>query len=354
MFFDLSDPRAGNAHHRLGDLIFIALAASLCGAQSAVDYAQFARSKQALLARFLGPFDPPSHDTFSRVFRRLDPDAFAKAFTAFAAGFGAVTGGVVALDGKAMRRAYRAGARAWPPMIVSAWASEARLVLGALKAEARAGEGEAATAVRLVGMLDLKGALVTADALHCTRDMCKALTAGGADYVLALKGNRGPLKGAALTALEGDQAADTATSEGVSHGRAERRTARIVSAGPHAGAHRFAGLSRFGEVTTQRGNDAPVTRLFIASKPLSARELLSVTRAHWSVENSLHWSLDVTFGEDQSRARNDHAPANIALMNRLAKSLLEQIDDPKTSIRIRIKKCAWDDTYLTNALAHMR
>ena len=126
MFFDLPDPRAENAHHRLGDLMFIALAASLCGGQSAVDYALFARSKQALLERFLGPFDPPSHDTFSRVFRRLDPEAFARAFAAFAAGFANVTGGVVALDGKAMRRAYEAGARAWPPMIVSAWARAMR------------------------------------------------------------------------------------------------------------------------------------------------------------------------------------------------------------------------------------
>ena len=355
MFSSLPDPRASNARHRLSDLMFIALAASLCGAQSAVDYAQFARSKQGFLERFLGRFDPPSHDTFSRVFRRLDPEAFAQAFTAFARGFAAALGeDVIALDGKAMRRAYDAGGRAWPPIIVSAWAAEARLVLGALKAEARPGEGEARTAVRLIGLLDLDGALVTGDALHCTRDMTAAIRARGGDYVLALKGNRGPLKAAAQTVLANASKADAARTEENSHGRRETRTARVAAIGEGAERHGFAGLSHVAEITAIRDGAAPTRRLFISSRQLDAADMLAVTRAHWTVENNLHWSLDVIFGEDQVRARKDHAPANIALMNRLAKTLLERIDDPKTSIRRRIKRCAWEDNYLTNALNHMR
>ena len=354
MFSNLPDPRASNTRHRLSDVMFIALAASLCGAQSAVDYAQFARSKRGLLESFLGPFDPPSHDTFSRLFRRLDPEAFGQAFAAFARGFAAALGDVVALDGKAMRRAYEAGGRAWPPIIVSAWAAEARLVLGALKAEARAGEGEAATAVRLIGLLDLDGALVTGDALHCTRAMTAAIRARGGDYVLALKGNRGPLKAAAEAVLAEASTAQAARTEETSHGRRETRTARVAAIGSGAERHGFAGFSHVAEVTAVRDSGEPTRRLFIASRALGADDMLAVTRAHWSVENSLHWSLDVIFGEDQVRARKDHAPANIALINRLAKTLLERIDDPKTSIRQRIKKCAWEDKYLTKAISHMQ
>ena len=354
MFSTLPDPRASNARHRLSDLMFIALAASLCGAQSAVDYAQFARSKRGLLETFLGPFDPPSHDTFSRVFRRLDPEAFAQAFAAFAKGFAVALGEIVALDGKAMRRAFEAGGRACPPIIVSAWAAEARLVLGALKAEARAGEGEAATAVRLIGLLDIEGALVTGDALHCTRDMTAAIRARGGDYVLALKGNRGPLKAAAEAVLAEASHAPAACTEETSHGRRETRTARVVAIGEGAERHGFAGLSHVVEITAVRNGSVPTRRLFISSRALDPGDMLAVTRTHWSVENSLHWSLDVIFGEDQLRARKDHAPANIALINRLAKTLLERIDDPKTSIRGRIKRCAWEDDYLTKAISHMR
>ena len=131
-FRDLPDPRASNTQHSLCDIILIALAATLCGAQSCVEYAQFGRSKQALLERLIGPFDPPSHDTFSRVFRSLDPAAFSDAFARFTAAFGQVIEGVVAIDGKAMRRAYETGCSAAPPLMVTAWAQEARLALAGI------------------------------------------------------------------------------------------------------------------------------------------------------------------------------------------------------------------------------
>lgn len=354
MFSELPDPRASNTRHRLCDLVLIALAASLCGAQGATDFAQFARSKQGFLEALIGPFSPPGHDTFSRVFRLLDPEAFALAFADFTQAFAGALGGVVAIDGKAMRRAYAAGGQAWPPIIVSAWAADARLVLGSLAA-GPAGEGEAATAIRLIGMLDLEGVTVTADALHCHRRMAAAIQARGGDYVLTLKGNQSGLKRAALKKLEADTAiADTASSEELAHGRLERRTARIVPAGDIAAHHDFSGLAAIVEVTSQRDEEAPHTRLFLSSRMISARDGLAIVRAHWAVENSLHWSLDVTLAEDQSRARTGHAPANIAAINRLAMSLLNQIDDPGTSIRRRIKRCAWEDSYLHAAITHMR
>lgn len=354
MFSDLPDPRAENAHHRLSDLVFIALAASLCGAQSAVDYAQFARSKQVLLAEYLGPFAPPSHDTFSRVFRLLDPEAFAAAFIAFTQAFAGSLAGVVALDGKALRRAYDCGARAWPPIVVSAWAAQARVVLGALKADAAPGKGEASTALRLVGMLALEDTVVTADALHCNRKMAAAIRRQGGEYVLALKGNRGALKADVEDAFARHTPTDTACQNETGHGRAERRSVRVLPAERLARDHGFAGLAQIVEVTSQRGDTPPARRLYIASKVMRADEMLAVTRAHWSVENNLHWSLDVTFGEDQIRARKDNAPANLALITRQAKNLLERINDPGTSIRRRIKRCAWEDDYLRAALTHMR
>lgn len=352
MFNELPDPRAANARHRLSDVILIALSASLCGAQGATDYAQFARSKRALLEQVIGPFEPPSHDTFSRIFRLLDPTAFAEAFAAFAKAFAGALEGVVALDGKAMRRAYERGGRAWPPIVVTAWAAEARTVLGSLKAGG-AGQGEAETAVRLIGLLDLRGTTVTADALHCHRRMAAAITARGGDYVLSLKGNQSGLQRDAAARLSAG-GGELAATDDRAHGRRERRSARVVPAGEMAAKHTFQSLSAIAQVTAQRDDEPPQTRLFLLSRQMTARDLLATVRAHWSIENSLHWSLDVIFNEDQARARKDHAPANLALINRLAMTLLQRIDDPKTSIRQRIKKCAWEDKYLLKAIAHMQ
>jgi predicted transposase YbfD/YdcC len=354
MFSELADPRASNSRHRLGDLILIALAASLCGAQGATDYAQFARSKRALLEEIIGPFDPPSHDTFSRVLRLLDPTAFAEAFTVFARTFAGTLEGVVAIDGKAMRRAYEAGGKAWPPIIVSAWAAQARTVLGGLAA-GPAGDGEAQTAIRLIGLLSLGGTTVTADALHCHRRMAGAIRARGGDYVLSLKGNQSGLKRDAEARLAaGDPVQDEASTHERAHGRHEQRSALVVPAGDMALRHNFDGLTALARVISTRSDAKPQTRLFLLSRAMSASELLSTVRDHWAIENTLHWSLDVTFNEDQSRARKDNAPANIALIARLAMTLLQRLDDPKTSIRRRIKRCAWEDDYLLNAIAHMR
>lgn len=356
MFSNLPDPRASNVRHRLGDLIFIALAASLCGAQGATDYAQFARSKQALLTGILGAFTPPSHDTFSRLFRQLDPVAFAHAFADFARRFAGALEGVVAIDGKAMRRAYDAGGRAWPPIIVTAWAADARLVLGGLAAGAR-GDGEAETAIRLVRLLDLHGTTVTADALHCHRRMAAAILKQGGDYALTLKGNQSRLQQEArkcLAAARRSSAADTAQTQEMAHGRREKRTAIVVPAGDLGARHEFDGLQAIAQVTSTRQGEKPHRRLFLLSRCMPAQDVLATVRSHWAIENNLHWNLDVTLQEDQGRARKDNAPANIALIARLAMSLLHNIDDPKTSIRRRIKRCAWEDTYLLNALAHMR
>jgi hypothetical protein len=190
ILMSMADPRRPNIIHRLGDLILISVASALCGGSSCVDFAQFARSKKALLERLLGPFEAPSHDTFSRIFRQLDPAAFARQFALFAAGFAKALDGVVAIDGKALRRAHETGMATAPPLMVTAWAANARLALAGVMPNPDKGENEVTAALAVLDLLDLDGAIVTADALHCHRAMAKTILDRGGHYALCLKGNQ--------------------------------------------------------------------------------------------------------------------------------------------------------------------
>ena len=187
-FGALPDPRAGNATHRLGDLIVIMIAASLCGASKATEFSLFARERKQALSRLIDYEAVPSHDTFSRLLRLLDPEAFGRAFAAFAAGFARACQDVISLDGKALRRAYEKGLAASPPLAVSAFAAQTRLCLAA--ASPGDGENEVEAALKVIDLLDLAGTMVTADALHCHKRMAQAVTGRRGDYLLALKGNR--------------------------------------------------------------------------------------------------------------------------------------------------------------------
>lgn len=342
IFDDIPDPRAANVRHRLADILLLAIASALCGGETCVDFAQFARSKRAVMAQLIGTYDPPSHDTFSRVLRLLDPAAFQTVFAGFAAAFATNLDGVVAIDGKALRRAYEAGLAASPPLMVTAWAREARLVLGAAMPGEDGNEVEAALAV--VASLNLAGSVVSADALHCHKRMAAAVLERGGDYALALKGNQSGLLRQARARL----------AVNARHGRPERRRARVVPAsglGLDAG---FPGVAAVAEIIGQRGTAAPRCRLYLLSTPMSPQRALAVVRAHWSIENNLHWMRDVVMGEDRLRSRSDNAPANLAIVNRCALNIVSRFDDPKTSIRRRFKRCAWEDDYLLNAIAHMR
>jgi len=192
-FEDLPDPRADNALHDLTELLFIALMATLCGATSCTDMALFARLKAYLWQDMLElKHGLPSHDTFSRVFRMLDPQAFETAFRRFMEAFAkgakiARPKGVIALDGKALRRGYERGKSHMPPVMVTAWAAQTRMALANVLAP---NNNEAAGALQLLELLQLKGCVVTADALHCHRGMAKAIVARSGDYVLAVKDNQ--------------------------------------------------------------------------------------------------------------------------------------------------------------------
>lgn len=363
MFAAVPDPRAGNARHDLVDVLVIAFTAVLCGAETCCDMALFGRSKEALLREMLRlPHGIPSHDTFSRVFRLVDPIAFEAAFRRFTAGFAermagmaGLLGQVVAIDGKSLRGAVEAGARTTPLHLVTAWACESRLVLAQRRA---VGCRETAAALDVVGLLDRLGATVTADALHGSRAMAKAIRAREGDYALVIKGNRGPLHAAMRDLLAAPApGTPTARTSERSHGRGEEREAVVLPV-PQDWPERFgfAGLAAVARIEAARRHGARQqrqTRYVALSRRLPPAEVLRVVRAHWTIENRQHWSLDVVMDEDRARARKDHAGENIALLRRLALNIL-RADPDKASLRGKIKKAAWNDPYLLNLIAQMR
>jgi len=297
----------------------------------------------------------PSHDTFSRVFRILDPDSFEKVFRRFTKAFAATTKikGVVALDGKALRRAYERGQSHMPPVMVTAWSAMTRMALANVLAP---GNNEAAGALQLIELLQLKGCVVTADALHCHRGMAKAVVERGGDYVLAVKNNQpGLLRDAkaAISAAE-RKTAKQATTKDTGHGRKETRTAIVAPVRDMAEKHNFPGLKAVARITSKRGRDKTVQRYFLLTQRYTPAELLRIVREHWGIENVLHWTLDVVLDEDQTRSRKDHAPANLAVLRRLALNIARAHPDTKTSLRGKLKRAAWDDSFLVDMLLNMR
>ena len=337
-------------------MLFIALLATLCGATTCCDIALFGRAKEALLRTILQlEHGIPSHDTFSRVFRILDPDSFESVFRRFTKAFAARTKikGVVALDGKALRRAYQRGQSHMPPVMVTAWSAKTRMALANVRAP---GNNEAAGALQLIELLQLKGCVVTADALHCHRGMAKAVVERGGDYVLAVKNNQpGLLRDAkaAISAAERKKAKQ-ATTKDTGHDRKETRTAIVAPAGDMAEKHNFPGLKAVARVTSKRGRDKTVQRYFLLTQRYTPVELLRIVREHWGIENVLHWTLDVALDEDQTRSRTDHAPANLAVLRRLALNIARAHPETKTSLRGKLKRAAWDDNFLLDMLRNMR
>jgi len=351
-FSEVGDPRAGNARHDLLELIFVALAAVLCGAEDCTDMAIFARSKLDCLRQVLTlEHGAPSHDTFSRVFRLIEPEPFEAAFAKFTAAFAGALKGVVAIDGKALRGAYERGRKATPLHLVNVWAAEARLVIGQRLAP---GRNEVLGAQQALALLHLEGCIVTADALHCRRDTAQAILDTGADYALALKANQPNLLAQAQALTEAADPAHLAfEAPHLAHDRLEGRTAIVAL----ATGMDFPGLAAVARVETLRKpTDEPqdaIVRWFLLSTPLSAERMLAVAKAHWTIENQLHWVLDVAFNEDASRSRKDNAPQNLALLRKLALNILRQHPD-KGSIKGKIKRAGWDDTFLLSLLGHMR
>jgi predicted transposase YbfD/YdcC len=293
----------------------------------------------------------PSAVSFASSIRAASKRVFLRFTKAFAAT--TKIKGVVALDGKALRRAYESGQSHMPPVMVTAWSAMTRMALANVLAP---GNNEAAGALQLIEILQLKGCVVTADALHCHRGMAKAIVERGGDYVLAVKNNQpGLLRDAkaAICAAERKKAKQSTTKD-ADHGRKEIRTAIVAPVKDMAKNHDFPGLKAVARITSKRGRDKTVQRYFLLTQRYTPAELLRIVREHWGIENVLHWTLDVVLDEDQTRSRKDHAPANLAVLRRLALNIARAHPDTKTSLRGKLKRAAWDDSFLVDMLLNMR
>ena len=376
-FATLSDPRtARGREHRLIDILTITLCAVICGADDWVAVATFGGTKEGWLRTFLAlPNGIPSHDTFGRVFRLLDPDELRRCFLGWVqavVGASAVDGEpgglgrqVVAVDGKTLRRSHDRGAGKGPLHLVSAWATESGLVVGQIATDAKSNEITAIPA--LLRLLALEGATVTIDAMGCQTAIARQIVEQGADYVLALKDNHEHLHdrvrlafldvapAAGTTLPLADVVPHTTIEKG--HGRIERRRCRAIGDPAYLAYidpdHAWPDLQSVVCIeSTRRIGDAVSTeaRHYLSSLPADAKLLNRVVRSHWGVENRLHWVLDLAFHEDGSRVRADHAPENLAIIRHIALNLLR--GDPTRRIGLKNSrfKAALSDTYLRSIL----
>ena len=356
-FESVPDPRAENVRHSLVDILIIAFLSVLCGAQTCCEMVEFGIAKRKFLKRFLDlKGGIPSHDTFSNVFRMIDPKALDAAFGKLSTTLVArlAKGGVIAVDGKTLNGAYDKGKSHAPKMMVSAFAAGLRLTLATVAAK----DGdEVSAAIEVLGLVDLKDKIITADALHCHRKMAALVTAKGGDYCLRLRGNQESLLSDARSALSKLKPTHPErTTETEAHGRVETRTGVVVAVKGIAEHHDFQGLKAFGRIVETRKIDGKTTtdeRIFVLSRVLSIKAFMAAARAHWDIENGLHWGLDVAFREDCARNRKDNGPANIAVLRRRAMDVA-RTDDKPGAIARKLKRAGWDHDFLLKLLGHMR
>ncbi|MFN4088154.1 MAG: ISAs1 family transposase [Alphaproteobacteria bacterium] len=358
---EIPDPRHGNAQrHDLLDILTIALVASVCGAESCVDFAEFAEDREPLLREFLSLENGlPSHDTFSRVFRMLDPAAFGRTFEAFLTDLGADGAGVLAIDGKTLRRSFDRAAARSPLHVVTAFGAQARLSFG--QRAVAPGENEITAARALLATLTLDGALVTGDALHAQAETARLVLDRGGDWLFALKANRPAMLGE-VAAFFADPPEPLETFETVDadHGRIETRRHRVTHCvdwlfGDRAepDAPRMPGLATLACVEATRDGGPPSTRYYLSSARLTAERFARAVRSHWAIENSLHWVLDVTFDEDGARNRADNGPENLAILRRLTLNLLRTAR-PKLPVSRKRKRSGWSDAFARTVIGQMR
>jgi predicted transposase YbfD/YdcC len=325
-----------------------------------VEIAHFAAGLEDELKEFIPlTHGAPSHDTFSRVLRLLDPMELEHAFGAFMTAMRRALGiagpkGVVAVDGKSLRRGYDKGRAFMPPLMVNVWDAETRLAI----ANMRAPEGDEIKAtLALLKSLTLKGCTVTADALHCHPAMAEALLAAKADYALGLKGNNGTLLKAAEAGFA--KATDLALWETrqQAHGRSEERRAAVLPVERLPERPSFPGLKAIGRIEAVRsgtgGKSSRAVRYIALSRVLTPERLAEVVRAHWSIENQLHWTLDVVFHEDDARTRKDNAPQNLAVIRRLAQNIL-RAHPLDISMARKMQKATWSKEFFFELFAYMR
>ena len=363
-FKTLDDPRAEHllAHHLL-DIIGLTICAVICGADTWVDIENYGRAKQEWLRSFLAlPNGIPSHDTIARLFAALNPEAFQACFLSWIRSVAELTQGeVIAIDGKTLRHSYDTGRGKGAIHMVSAWASQNRLVLAQVKVAETSNE---ITAIpQLLTMLALEGCIVTIDAMGTQTEIAQQIIEAGGEYVLSLKGNQGNIHEdveqlfvwTRKIACKDIPHEFHQTIDG-GHGRIEIRRHWLLDGVEHLiDAERWVGLKRVGLVESERRlqGQAPTIeqRYYLVSLDGGVERFAHAVRSHWGIENQVHWVLDVAFDEDASRIRSGYAPENLSLVRHVALNLLRQETSAKGGIKAKRLKAGWDNDYLSRILA---
>jgi predicted transposase YbfD/YdcC len=363
-FSELEDPRVNRTKlHKLEDILVIALCGVICGANDWVNIELFGQAKKDWFRQFLElPNGIPSHDTFGRVFRQLDPMQFETGFIRWIESLQAVTEGeIIAIDGKQLRRSHDKLLGKNAIYMVDAWASNNQITLGQVKVDAKSNE---ITAIpKLLELLVIEGAIVTIDAIGCQVEIAKQIVKKDADYVLAVKKNQGQLYEHIKYLFEVVEKEGFACVEHEhirtvnKHGRIEIRECWAISELDYLeylpDYQKWCNLHTIVMVDTERRTAEKTEterRFFISSLAASAEEILHAVRTHWQVENSLNWVLDVSFREDDSRIRKGHGAQNFAVLRRIALNLLKQDQTVKRSMQGKRFLAGWDNDYLRNIL----
>lgn len=364
-FKNLPDPRIeGRSRHLLIDIITMVLCAVIGGADTFDDINLFAQEKEEWFRSFLElPGGIPSHDTFNRVMSMILPEEFSKCFTSWAQTLAGKIGGVVAIDGKTLRRSFDSASKRSALHMVSAFCSESGMVLGQVRTAAKSNE---ITAIpELIRILDLEGTVVTIDAMGCQKAIAQEILDAGADYVLALKGNQGSALDFVKTLFTWEEKndyrgvfhtfADTTEKD---HGRIEKREVVSVEITDEMDILReWPGLKSVTRVASSRempgGERTEERRYYLSSMSASAVEIGGAVRAHWGIENSLHWSLDVTFREDWARHRKGYSGENMSFIRRMAMNLLKKEQSSKLSLRRKRLKATWSNEYILKLISHL-
>jgi predicted transposase YbfD/YdcC len=361
-FAELPDPRSTiNQHHPLVEVIVMAVCGVLSGADGPTDIEEWACCHREWLQQHLTlPYGIPSHDTFRRVLQRLPPQAFQRCFAAWLQSLVGAEGVThLAIDGKTLRGSRDERRQLGALHLVSVWAAEHRLTLGQIATAEKSNE---ITAIpQVLELVDVKGAVVTIDAMGCQKAIAEKVVALGGDYVLPVKGNQGNLEGAIGEVFDEHLEKDFARvavsqleEEQQHHGRKEHRTyIQINVPASLAGREEWSGLKTLGMVIRTRevgGQETGEVQYYISSLKRNVKRFAQVVRGHWGIENTCHWSLDVTFREDDHRTRERNVAENLAWLRRFALGLLKQHPEKRTSLVMKRRKCGWSTAFLTEVL----